>query len=234
MKLFELFEMAVPTPAIQSVTYYHGTQSKETAISIWKHGLDPKFTEIKYGDSNPFQRPVAGKVYLASELRYGIIYAIGGDILGHDPRPSAMNEIGYLFVFNGNDLVDVQPDEDSVGQFLWAYFNRSSEYVQKNFANIINSRVVANVAYSASRLLSDSTLKKLKDGEAVWETKVGKAMLKRMSDNEKQEFIHLGAHVAHDGKIVPYEMWSIPCKKSKLLKKDGSNFFEIAKLVKKR
>ena len=60
----------------------------------------------------------------------------------------------------------------------------------------------------------------------------GKKLLKSMPDEDKLAFIDAGAHIANAGEINFKEAWRIDKVKIKDLKKDGSNFFEIAEKVK--
>jgi hypothetical protein len=234
MRYEELLE-AAPLDIHKGVRYYHGTGSKEAALAIWKKGLDPAATEVKYGESKPHMRPVAGRVYLAQNVGYATVYAIGGDFLGSTVPKGWEKNIGYVFVFDGSDLQDIQPDEDSVGEFVAHCLNRDQKYVQEKYPEIINSPDVKEVTRRAGYNLSASTLRKVRDGEYSSWARAGKAILKDMNDREKLAFIDLGAHVAHGGgNLIPREMWAIPAKYSQKLVKDGSNFFEVAKLLKKR
>ena len=46
-------------------------------------------------------------------------------------------------------------------------------------------------------------------------------------------FIDKGAHIAHGGKLIPTHAWKIDkIKDTPKLKKDGSNFFQIATQIK--
>ena len=49
-----------------------------------------------------------------------------------------------------------------------------------------------------------------------------------MSDNEKQELIDAGAHVANTGVLIPSKTYRFDRNKTQQLKRDGSNFFELA------
>lgn len=46
------------------------------------------------------------------------------------------------------------------------------------------------------------------------------------------KLIDLGAHIAHTGSLKPKEAWAMPKTDNKMLKKNGSNFFKVAKRIK--
>lgn len=75
-------------------------------------------------------------------------------------------------------------------------------------------------------------MKKIMDGEYEYWAKAGKVLNKKMTDQEKLQLIDLGAHIAHTGNLKPKEAWAMPKTDNKLLKKDASNFFKIAKRIK--
>ena len=67
---------------------YHGT-NESAGKAILKDGfIDPKGTEIKYGDRKSSLRPQAGKVYMSHSIEYATIYAIGANMIGNEALPS--------------------------------------------------------------------------------------------------------------------------------------------------
>lgn len=208
-----LAEMAMPTEDISSKTFYHGTTTKESADSILKNGIQPPNLENRKG----LLKPVEGKVYVTHDIGYAQIYALGGDIAGHtDPySKKRYGQHGYVFKFAGDKLKDVQPDEDSIGEMVG------------------NGKGPNWLHRMASTHLAASTIRKAKEGEYDYYAKVGKVLVKRMSDPQKLELItHHGAHIAHHGPIIPDEAYRIDRDKTHLLKRDGSNFFEHAERIK--
>lgn len=220
MLLQDLFEMATPSTAHKAKIYYHGTSSELAGENILKSSIQPGSVVLtKKSVKGPSLEPVKGKVYVTPDLKYAQIYAIGGDIAGTDsPRNKGF---GYLFVIDGSQLSDIQPDEDSVGELIWKAFqgDRKDPILQR-YVNIL------------ARALTDGQLKKFKDGDYVMWAHAGKKLLKSMPDEDKLAFIDVGAHIANTGEINFKEAWRIDKAKIKDLKKDASNFFEIAEKVK--
>lgn len=66
------------------------------------------------------------------------------------------------------------------------------------------------------------------DGDYASQAEAGKILLDEMDSEQELELIALGAHIAHEGKVIPTECWKIHKSKAPLLKKNGSNFFQIA------
>ena len=66
-------------------------------------------------------------------------------------------------------------------------------------------------------------------GEYLYWAMAGKILLSRhLTDEQQLDLINEGAHIAHEGKITPTECWKIHKSKAPLLKKNGSNFFQVA------
>jgi hypothetical protein len=212
MKTFKqfVFEMATPSDAIKSKTYYHGTSSRAAALGIAEHGILPPEAPKKSGDLTP----VAGKVYITPHIHYAQIYSLGGDIAGSNCKMShhQHEDYGYVFSVHGSKLKDVQPDEDSVGEMV---NNGSPIWLQ----------------HMARNHLHPTTFKKIKDGEYSKFASGGKQLVRKMTDTQKSDIINAGAHVAHTGSLKPDSVYRIHKDKIPLLKRDGSNFFDHAEKI---
>jgi hypothetical protein len=206
-------EMAMPRDLDLKKTYYHGTETDKAAQGILRKGISPPDLVTRKG----LLRPIEGKVYITTNLEYALIYAIGGNIIGSDHIIASWDKKGHetawLFVIDGKQLKDIQPDEDSVGEMI---YNQNPEWLYR---------------FATSHLAS-STMKKVMDGEYAYWAKAGKVLIKKMTDKQKLELIDLGAHIAHTGALKPNQAWSMPKTDNKLLKKNGSNFFKVAKRIK--
>jgi hypothetical protein len=207
-------EMAAPRLEDKAKVYYHGT-SKEVSISgIMKHGINPPDLTLTKKHN---LTPVEGKVYITPDLRYAIIYCIGGDMLGskwYDPEFKRNERYGYLVVIDGNNIKDIQPDEDGIGELI---YNKKAPSWLMNLAN---------------RKLTTTTLRRMADGEYEYFAKAGKILVQLMTDEQKLEIISLGTHIAHTGNIGYKEIWKFDKAKTEQLEKDGSNFFTLAEKIK--
>lgn len=217
-----LSEMAAPTAGQKALTYYHGTSSEKAGQSILKNGIEPG--DIVMPEKHKPKKganlvPVPGKVYITPELKYAQIYAIGGDMAGSDWKPKNQ-EYGYLFAIDGKDLQDIQPDEDSIGEMV-TYAYRGDKHREE-------LQWLVRLAMSK---LTAGQWRKLVDGEYTMWAHAGKKLLPLLSDAQKLQLIDLGAHVAHTGKLIPKEAWRIDLNRIKDLKRDASNFFQIAEKV---
>jgi hypothetical protein len=248
----ELDEMAQPTETMRQQRYYHGVGSTTAAESIIQEGLKGQETQRK-----SLAAPIKGRVYMSASLRYAIIYALGGNydhaMLESEQKMAdgMIDPFGYVFVIEGKDLVDVQPDEDSVGEFL----SHNSKPVQEPWLSrtgqpltqadgqpimrtlryrcaITDDKVGASIWYYIEDHLTDNQKKRILDGEVSYMAAGGKRVLKAMPDWMKVELINRGAHVAHGGAIRPSECWKIQKNRLNELKKDGSNFFTVAERIK--
>lgn len=255
----QLTEMALPSEKVQSIKYYHGTSSTISGKNIIKNGIQPPTLVLDNGKKrNNYQTPVEGKVYVTPSLAYAICYTIGGNIAGHaservpykgnedrfkreisdDPTSRYNGRYGYVFVIDGSKLQDIQPDEDSIGEFIGQILSKGSliKYMDAHDAMTMQAALdddylKLHVLGLAQTYLAPSTLKRIKDGEAIYQSKAGKVIVKRMSDWAKVRMVEYGFHCAHTGPLVPDEVWRIDKAKRGWLNKDGSNFFDIAKRV---
>lgn len=200
-----------------ATTLYHGS-SEEKGLQIIRDGF------VKPGNLNVRRRgylvPVAGRSYLAQELRYAVIYAIGGDMLGVDisdliPR---MGRYGYVFVFDASDIGENQPDEDSIGELIYQGEN--------------GKPCPEWLIHLAKSYLTPNQYRKVIGGEYMYWAQAGKKLVKYMSDGNKKELIdRYGAHVAAVGEIPFRRAWKFDKIKNVELKKDASNFFQLAERV---
>jgi hypothetical protein len=234
--MHELFEMAAARVSDKNKAYYHGTSKEASALGIFKYGLDPEYTEIKYaGDKKKSNfKPQENRVYITPDLSYAMIYGIGGDYAGTDCTRDikSMGQYGFVFEISGSDIHDIVPDEDSIGEFISMWLDDSGYYKKIDpdfFKKESELRVMNSVIGLAAKHLTDSQYRKVKDGEAEYWAKAGKKLIPYMSDEMKLKIIDLGAHVAHHGNIKPIKCYRFDRADVVNMKKDGSNFFDYAK-----
>ena len=214
MKIYRK-SMAMPTDNIRNKTYYHGTDSIEKAMLIMNNGINPPDVSLR---KDSLTRPIPGRVYLTDKIGYAAIYCIGGDMAGSEvPEGWITNpkegRYGYVFEIDGNSLADIQPDEDSVGEFIY----------DKKYG--ILNRIAENH-------VAPSRLQKVYDGGCAYYTSVGKQIMKYIPDWLKLQMIEDGAHIANQGNLPIKGCWRFDKMKTKLLKRDYSNFFELAERIK--
>lgn len=203
--------MALPSKAIEDMTFYHGTSSKEAAAGIMKHGIK---TSEKI--SKATTTPVRGAAYVTPHIHYAQIYALGGDLAGstHKMRSEDENPHGHVFKISGKKLKDIQPDEDSIGKMIY----------DKSGPSWLH--------HLAAKHLTHNTMSKVNGGEYAHWARAGKKLVKHMDDHQKIDLIaNHGAHVANLSHIQPDECYRIDKSKKHLLKRDGSNFFDHAEKV---
>lgn len=128
MKVCDLLEMAKPTSSQLEKTYYHGTPpSVESTRSILKNGIKPPEIDITKKTRSSYNlTPVEGKVYLTPEIAYAQIYALGGDVAGSSYMPKG-RDVGFVFSISGKELLDIQPDEDSIGEMIRRYLHMGNK-----------------------------------------------------------------------------------------------------------
>ena len=194
----------------KDIVYYHGTSNEDAAKKISKEGIKGRDVQGK-----SHLAPVAGRVYLTTDIEYALIYALGGVMMGTDIPEQWIKEskYGYVFVIENSQLKDAQPDEDNIGELIY-----------KKEINWLNDLAINK--------LTTRQYDKVMDGEYDYWASSGKKILKILTPLQKKEIMQHTKNVASLGSITPSQVWRIDKTKSKQLKKDGSNFFKIAKRVK--
>lgn len=219
-----------PLPSsFASKKYFHGCSVESSAKKIMTEGLVPG--NIVGSRAKGFLEPMAGKVYLTPSLGYAAIYALGAGMVGIDLSSDHGRElvnrggsIGYIFVVNGSDLSDVEPDEDFVGEAIARGLN----------GNRGVSAADQEVARIASRFVHPSRLAKVRDGYVAFQASVGKQVMSKISPDLKIRLIEQGASIAHHGPIMPREAWALPKERFSEISNNGDGFFQIAQMVELR
>lgn len=234
MKSFKSFiaEMAPPSSSHRNKTYFHGTSKIKYINGILDNGIQPP--DLSTRDKN-YLTPVEGKVYITENLRYAVIYALGGVYIGHQytSRDYAKEPFGFVCVIDGQDLKDLDPDEDVVGKFV---YEEKFDWLNELADEVLRGETYEYTAYDAedddiqweeSMSLSDA----VRDGEYDAFAHAGKIIIPHLTDEEKLALIDAGAHIAHHGAINPVEIWKIDKKQSTNLVEDCSNFWELAERI---
>jgi hypothetical protein len=240
------------TSIVSNKIYYHGTPSERAGKSILRFGIEPPDLTMR-GDAF---RPVMGRVYLTPHLSWGMLYALGGEIAAtfmenrvRDTYPKSMwegSEWGYLFVVPGKVLTKVHPDEDSVGAML-------ADGTAPKWLDALARKVLTDMhpevrpdapethfipdflERSEWEELAQQNLYDLSVEPGFFQLQAqavaGKVLLNAMTPTQEFDLLTRGAHVAHDGTVVPTECWRIRKMDASLLKRDGSNFFQVAERV---
>ena len=201
--------------------FYHGTPTHKQAQTVLKEGIQPDLSETQ-----GLARPVEGRIYLSSNLDYAIIYLLGGDMAGHSLPENWLKKsrYGYLFVIEEDQLSqDYQPDEDQVGQ---AISERAFPWTEKYLDFLAEEDSVEDEDGDFQNLLSQLNM----GYYAAW-IKAGHLLLPKLSQAEKSDIIEKYGNIAHKGAIHPMQVWKFDKTKTPHLKKDGSNFFELAEQI---
>jgi len=226
--------MAKPSSSILEKTYFHGTSTFKAAKSIAQDGkiipanlVDP----LGYKAARGIQKPIEGRSYLTTDIAYALVYALAGDVAGHEFDSKRKNNIedpyGFVFEISGRELTDVQPDEDGVGQVVADMLRKKNgQSLLYKFAP--SDELKMSMWKLINKHLTSKEEQKLVVGFDNDETRIGKKMLKYMSDEDKIEMIEAGVHVGHLGAVIPSKVYVVKKSRSADFKRDGTNFFQIA------
>jgi hypothetical protein len=205
-----LVEMVMPREIDQSVIYYHGTPSKDSALKIMKSGLAPQdieFLNKKYVTSDEevdkeidrHYMPIVGRVYLTQDLFSAISYA-KSNLPWEDGMKS--NEHGYVVKVIGQELKDIEPDEDNVGSIVLDIGNYVKSPRQYPLRFKIRTKYIIELFKIAKQHLGEKYWEKSFD-----EPQAGKIILPHLSDELKLAIIDIGKNIAHVGTISASELW---------------------------
>lgn len=224
MKLIDIINEQVSNSTI----YYHGTSSEEAGKKIIEQGIKPGIIKT----SNKIGAPVVNRVYLTPDLETAIVYCIGANMIGSDISNLIKKEgrYGYLFGITKQNLTnDIQPDEDTIGYLLQYVY--TGKYYGDELKNI-KSLNLKWLKYLADSKLSSNQIKNiLHNYDDMLLFKMGKKLVKYMTPEEKQMIINAYSNIAHDGNVIPETCWKFDKMLNPKLKKDGSNFFQLAKRI---
>jgi len=215
-----------PSEEEVAARYFHGTPKEEKAKAIIRDGL----LIGRDIQGRGLLAPRKDFVYLPRNIKQALPYVLGANMAG-ESLPSNIiktdGRYGYLFVVKGADLVDIEPDEDSVGELFYKLLQKDSEGLtpqERRFVSFANQNLTAKQKQDA------------KWGEYTAWASGGKRLLKRMArEPGLMRFVMDNSSVvANRGAIAPSEGWRVDKGRSKELSKDGSNFFSVAKMVYRR
>ena len=210
MRLAEIcLREAAVTPAVASRLYWHGTDNK-SGTRILKEGIRPGNEIVTTRAKDPtYLPPVFPGVYLTPDLRYALKFT------------ETKQKYGWVFAIAGQDLTDLEIDEDEVGKAV--------RYGLQAVANPSNNRfdmdrpacaVVSRDAEFrdallalASQHLPDDLMQHLRTFgkySAKWMSDAGAALIPVMPDGMKQTLVDAGCHVVNRTAIVPQMAWRFP------------------------
>lgn len=223
---------------------YHGTSSKTKGESILNDGII-KAPDLN-GRPNTFLRPILGRVYITPKLEFVMSYVLGANVAGSDhfePGQFGNKEYqeepwGYLFVIDEKELNDVQYDEDTVGELIFTLW-RTKFKVSEDKQPFFKKPTVEEIHFLdwVKKHLHPKMFNKILEGEYNYWAKAGKMLLKIMPTNMKEwmmENLKSDSQEAYSnsGDLLFKEAWKFDKIKTKQLKRDGNNFFQLAERIK--
>ena len=230
-------------------TYYHGCSKSENGEKILSDGfLKPGNEENKRGHK---LTPDIGRTYATPNFRESVVYTMGGDFFPCNNWSTYLEKergkYGYLFEIDRSSFTDVIPDEDYVGQLIyygdkilkddlkWLEFVGTKEIFNqgknalKNFYEKWDANKIRRFLSTCQSILTPLQYKKcLRYDDYADFAVAGKKMNKFLDDYWKREIIELGTPVGNQGRLTFSKAWKIDKENALRLKKDASNFFDLA------
>lgn len=174
-------KIAAPADSLSQLEFYHGNYNQDAVKPILTSGLEGREEQGK-----SMLSPVKKGVYLASDFKYAMVYALGANMIGREFTPFNITEqpYGYIYTVTKENLKDVSPDEDGIGELVWRIY----EGVETNLGSgdcFTLKRIAEDVA-------TPNQLTRLKDGQYSYFAAVGKKIIPLLPDNLKIRMIQTG------------------------------------------
>lgn len=227
MKEYRKLATPPPTEELRGREYYHGLSESRKFNSIREKGLIPNYRPVHDG----LFAAQEGRGYLTSDIELAICYAftrgVNWDFLKMAPEKRDYQlyppdiTAGYILVFDGNDLGDVEPDEDKVIEMV---------YLKKfPWLNTIAKKFYSDGVANGLGIDLDDYYE-LVSKDAWWWNSLhyGKQLITMMTPEQRLEICEAGGSIAHQGIIHPVAGWKLSSRKVDKLNTDGTNFFELA------
>jgi hypothetical protein len=202
--------------------YFHGTPREEKAEAIIRDGV----LVGRDVQGRSFGAPRKDFVYLPRNIEDALPYVLGANYAGTSLPPEIVEregQYGYLFVVEGKDLKDIEPDEDYVGNLIYDLSRKRPEELttrERQFLSFANSE------------LTPRQMHHIKYGEYLYWAAGGKRLLKRVRQDWMMRFILDNVPVVSNrGPVPPSEAWRMDKNRAPELESDGSNFFDVAEKV---
>lgn len=177
-------EMATPTDFMKEKMWFHGTGQENGEKILQTKVLKPSERVTK--KSRGYMTPVFNKTYLTADLDEAVRYAL---------FRSEVDEIPYLIGVSGENLKDVQPDEDIIADLLQTEDTIKGFEWLENMANYVDKKVYDRFKWRGDYALSVLLAKKI---------------VKNLPDYRKIELINKGLKLAHEGEIPVTTIWQLP------------------------
>ena len=232
MRYVELSEAPLPD-TMKGRRFYHGTETRSAAENILRVGLRPGMKTSYKGDL----RPAANRVYLTGDLDLALVHALGSRYRQRGANEfDAEHQYGYVFVVLGEDLIDTDPDEDTIGEFLWMQTTGSPDGGPKPAFDAHHDTEPELREQIWNFIMQHGRKRDIRDSLIIgpkrpgaWAS-LGKTLQPIMPDWMKAKLIAWGGHLAHNGMVRPSECWRISRRDvPKLI--GAVNFFELAERI---
>jgi len=220
--------MAIPRLQDKQHEYYHGTDNVENVKQILKDGF-LKGPEIQ--EKSKFA-PRKENVYFGRVPADALSYSLGFlfDKNGFESTVEYEEEkgrsIGFMFVISGEDLVDIEPDEDSIGSILNQILNN------KNPLNFSSNEIEQLKNLCKWKLTPKQFLKLKNYNDFADLAQIGKKLTSFIPDYLKYKMIDNGT-ISNKGKIKFKEVWKFNKRDASpsIIGEDGKDFRKIAERI---
>jgi hypothetical protein len=214
-------EMAMPSDDMTGIHWYHGTNQESITEILKTMILEP--SKIITSKTKARMAPMFGKVYITSDISTGIGYAFfrSGSHLNFEYPSPKKEGFAYLVIIDGGDLADIDPDEDAIAEIIPAYVKNDNEQHPFPWLRRLAERY-------APKSLSNYD----RHGDFSYGTKLGKILIKYLTDNQKLQLIRYHKNAAHSGNIPVKEIWKLDLSRREEYKNNPLGFRNISERLK--
>jgi len=231
----------VPLPEPGDGVFWHGGPGyaiRNIARSGYVHPSNPE------GKARGYMAPVKGRAYLTRDLGYAIIYALGAAVVGDEIDPGMAKHVTKDDTEGGvvqvrPDPKKLVPDEDWLGEV--ASDGLLAELAPKGLGSRSkkeNVELFQSIRYAIKPILDKMRDLYARRGDialleyANW-ARFGKQIARiLLRHGTPQAVLDAAPNLSHDGPLPVVQAWVFDkVRDNPKLKKDGSNFFRVAKEV---
>jgi len=206
--------------------YFHGCNKTENGLQIIKQGLKPGVTK----ESKKHGAPFANRIYFTTDIKTAITYCLGGVWMETTvPYIETSGRFGYLFSVPGQQIQhNLLPDEDCIG-YIIQYIFTGEYYGDDNKNKIMSADLKWLKRLCDTKLTPTQKFNIIHNFDDFKLFAMGKKLIKFFDSEQIEQMLKLVNNVSFKSDfIVPKNIWKFDKELSPKLKKDCSNFFQLA------
>lgn len=235
----------VPIPDPEGGVFWHGAPGHAIRNIAHSGHVYPGNPE---GKARGYMAPVKGRAYLTRDLGYALIYALGGDMVGQQIEPEVEKSLTKDDAEGGvvqvrPDPKKLVPDEDWLGEVVSNGLLAELEpkgmgkYSKKEHIELFQSLQKINYGLALRPIIEKMRNLYNRGSIGLFEyanwARFGKQIARvLLRSGTPKDVMDAAPNLSHDGPLPVVRAWVFDkVRDNPKLKKDGSNFLQVAKEI---